>query len=282
MSPKKKNEVSTFTLKNVDITDVVKIYGLDDTGSAADGGGAAEPYVSTTSVYDLSLGRPPKAITYVDEIKNPHECLVCMLDGDGNTFLDRLDEFKQRSCFWCRHRFSTMPLGCPVVKQPIEVVRQYRSQFTKDVYRIKDRISRARYGAISAPSADTSLYFAHHDRGSEMYLVSGSSLDAKPSYHTDGIFCSFNCCRAYILDNQSSTLYHHSDTLLARMYTDVTGQVLAHPITPAPSWRLLSEYGGYLSIEDFRRGFHTVSHTFHGIVKQVPMGYMDEHSTVFI
>ena len=39
-------------------------------------------------------------------------------------------------------------------------------------------------------------------------------------------------------------------------------------ITPAAHWRLLKEYGGYMTITEFRENFNKASYEYHGITKK--------------
>jgi hypothetical protein len=72
------------------------------------------------------------------------------------------------------------------------------------------------------------------------------------AFDCDGIFCSFNCIVAY-LQEHNQYRYKDSTVLLLMMYRhifqkhrDIT------KITPSPSWKLLKEYGGHLTIEEYR------------------------------
>jgi hypothetical protein len=40
-------------------------------------------------------------------------------------------------------------------------------------------------------------------------------------------------------------------------------------IIPAPDWRLLIEYGGHLTIEEFRKNFNNIEYKNHGIIKKM-------------
>jgi hypothetical protein len=64
-------------------------------------------------------------------------------------------------------------------------------------------------------------------------------------YEMDGSFCSSSCCLAYIQDKQDDIRYADSQMLLYQM----TG---LKTITPSPSWRLLSNYGGPYSEQQFK------------------------------
>jgi hypothetical protein len=76
-------------------------------------------------------------------------------------------------------------------------------------------------------------------------------------YETDGIFCSFNCCMAYIQENKSiNPLYTNSEMLLLQMYNMTNNSKENLEIVPAPDWRLLTDFGGHLTIEKFRESFN--------------------------
>lgn len=64
-----------------------------------------------------------------------------------------------------------------------------------------------------------------------------------------GHFCSFNCAMSYNLDvNDQKTWKRKS--LLSLLYQKTYSEF--KEISPAPSWRVLKEYGGSLTIEEFR------------------------------
>ena len=62
-----------------------------------------------------------------------------------------------------------------------------------------------------------------------------------------------------VKDNRKNPLYASSVTLLHSMYSKIFGTV-SPEIAPAPHWRLLYNYGGSLSIEEFRKSFETVEY----------------------
>ena len=86
-----------------------------------------------------------------------------------------------------------MPIGCPIEYIPSKVKKQYYSEITKDKYantgfnnkkRRKDHISEKNHEFYK-------FLFRRHNS----------------HYITDGIFCSFNCCLAFIKDNWYNNLY---------------------------------------------------------------------------
>ncbi len=80
---------------------------------------------------------------------------------------------------------------------------------------------------------------------------------ADGKYTSEGCFCSFNCCMAYIQDNINKPEYAKSRYLLTRMHFEVFGDP-KFLITPAPSWKVLDNYGGTWSIEQFRSSLTNV------------------------
>ena len=77
-------------------------------------------------------------------------------------------------------------------------------------------------------------------------------------YLTDGIFCSFNCCLAFIKNNLHNNIYNYSEIFLNQIYQNLFDNT--KKIIPAPSWRLLSKFGGHLCINDFRTNFNKIEY----------------------
>jgi hypothetical protein len=65
-----------------------------------------------------------------------------------------------------------------------------------------------------------------------------------------GNFCSFNCIKSYNLDLNDSLIYKR-ESLMNLLYF-LTYSTYKE-IIPAPSWMALEEYGGTLTIEEFRK-----------------------------
>ena len=145
-------------------------------------------------------------------------------------------------CFWCRHAFSSHPIGCPIRYNPHRLVKTYNSEITKDTYTLRENISTQQL-----------------KEGKEYYVKEKVQFFDRDYYVTDGVFCSFNCTMAFILDNKANPLYLFSVNLLMKMYYD-TFLETAPTLEPAPSWRLLMTYGGHMTIEDFRKNFSKVEY----------------------
>ena len=104
-------------------------------------------------------------------------------------------------------------------------------------------------------------------------------------YTVDGVFCSFNCSLAYIKSkNETDYLFNDSLRLLNILYYNLFS--IKMEIYPAPSWRMLIEYGGDKTIEEFRDGFNRVEYKETGnyisnFPKQLPIGWLYEEKIKF-
>ena len=243
MSKTTKNKYP-FTLKGINILHLNTTYGIKTT----------EPYVeedvnlnkNTTRIVELDKVRgTPEVISFLDESKKLHTCYVSMIDFQSKMYVNLL----RYHCFWCRHPFDTQPIGCPIRYVSSQAEKKYHSQISQDTYRIKENITSKRYQNISETDQ--------------------LSLKIGEYYETDGVFCSFNCCQAWINDNKHNILYNMSSTLLTKMYNNMMGtkMIIIHP---APHWRLLEQYGGHLNIMKFRESFNKIEYKYHGITKQIP------------
>jgi hypothetical protein len=89
------------------------------------------------------------------------------------------------------------------------------------------------------------------------HKVDGDKVD---SFDCEGIFCSFNCCCAY-LNEHHEYRFKDSSILLLMMYRKLFQHYKTiTSIIPSPSWKLLKEYGGHLSIEDYRKSLQHIDY----------------------
>ena len=89
------------------------------------------------------------------------------------------------------------------------------------------------------------------------------------TFEAEGIFCSFNCIISYLSEHVDYR-YKESFTLLGMLYRRIFGVVKKMTdITPAPSWKLLKDYGGFMSIDEFRKCLQRVDfRTLHQALKK--------------
>jgi len=165
--------------------------------------------------------------SFLDASKKEHRAQLTMFNIDDHS-----------QCFWCRHSFKSMPMGCPIDHKNSHILKSYFSEITKDTYDI--------VGSVS--NSDMDEVIKQH-----------MSVMNKSHFLVDGIFCSFNCCMAFIEDNCKNMLYDNSKQLLYKMYHLCFPETpLDYKIIPAPHWRLLKLYGGNLTIEEFRKHFNQI------------------------
>lgn len=221
----------TFKLDNLDIDAINSKYDLTSSKKSS------SEFSSLTQTNSSRV----ESISYFDESKRLHSCIVSMIDYRSRIQTSDL----KYNCFWCRHPFDTQPIGCPIKYVSKFLIKRYNSNISRSTYSIKENVSENRF------DKDKSLIQSPDDY-----------------YETDGVFCSYNCCQAYIIDNKHNSLYTDSESLLMKMYNQNSSSV--SKIQSAPHWRLLTEYGGKLSISKFREGFDKVDYESHGMTRQLP------------
>ena len=220
-----------FFLKGFDIQEVDKKYGLCIVSNID-----IESTIQTnkTNIIDVIEKPEETHVSFVDD-KND-KCFITMLDWiNKDKFLQKTDI----ACFWCKHQFTSKPLGCPVKFINNRIEKSYVSYITKDKYYMKENLTKTKLDAILKIKTDS---FEITPVETEYYL-------------TDGVFCSFNCIIAFINDHSKDIFYSESKMLTYSMYREVVGKK-ATKIKSSPHWRLLKMFGGPFTISDFRKSFN--------------------------
>lgn len=190
-------------------------------------------------------------VSFVDRLKHPILCHVSQIDIASGV---KLSQNTSIPCFWCRHTFKTQPIGCPVKFVSHRVVKRFDSEINKDNYTIKENVTSNKSRHLNNEIAN----------GDDTLAVKTNGY-----FETDGIFCSFNCCRSYIQEHRNEPMYSNSAHLLVKMYNEIfkTDRVC---ISEAPDWRLIDDRGGGpLTIEKFREDFDRVTYDYHGHIKHL-------------
>jgi hypothetical protein len=237
-----------FVLKGVKTEKVDKRFGISIVSNIT-----VEDQVpqNTTKISDLTtLRNTPEIISFIDEAKKAHKCTISMIDFNTKK------EFPHSciyDCFWCRNAIpdTVMAIGCPIKYIPTQAVKSYYSEITKDRYTIKENIT------------------SKHQKAIEKSKDSNLTLLRRDYYLTDGIFCSFNCCMAYIEDHKHNSMYDLSEMLLLKMYHNIYPTKVTC-IDEAPHWRKLKQCGGDLAIEEFRDSFNKIEYKDHGYFSSTP------------
>ena len=234
MSSKKRN----FVLKNIDINVINSNYGLIIISNLNKD---KEDSRTITKITDVISPDVEYSITFLDENKKDFNCVATMVDAMSDNKLPSSTSIK---CFWCKHNFEWIPIGCPIKYVNPLIEKSYISQITKDKYYMRENIIKSKLKNLNNIDQNFDIISLPFDH-----------------YLTDGIFCSFNCCLAFIKDNSYDILYKESYSLLHSMYFDMVGKNMAK-IIKSPHWRLLKDFGGNLSIEDFRKNLNIIDYKF--------------------
>ena len=249
----RKTKKYIFTLVNINTEKIDQKYGISIVSNIyINDKPPDENITKITELAEMSNVTSSNVISFLDETKRLYQCHISMIDFNTRKETD----FLKYNCYWCRHPFESKPIGCPIRYISNKGVKKYYSEVSKDNYTIKENITYNKRNILN----ENDLSISNNSNNSII------NVEQKEFYETDGIFCSFNCCKAYIKDNKHNTLYEHSEFLLSKLYFDMIGSKNIF-INPAPHWRLLTEYGGKLSINQFRDNFNKNKYEYHGILK---------------
>ena len=244
-----KQKKRIFTLKGIDPVSVEKRYGLlpeKESLTSMEAVQISRDVTPINTLFNISDQEGNSAGFYF--IDDSREYMVSMCDSITQ------NRIKCQTCYWCRHPFDTVPIGCPIRYKPDIGIKVCTSELTKEEFAIKQEIPKN-----TVLSADN----FHHI--------------ARRVYETEGSFCSFNCCLAYLKDNHNNSWYKNSINLLMKMYIDVFPDLKFEKLIPSPPWTLLQEYGGHMTIDQFRnesrnRLFIDKGYRVTRLPKVVPMG----------
>ncbi len=108
----------------------------------------------------------------------------------------------------------------------------------------------------------------------------GSSVEIASTFETEGMFCGLCCCKAYIISKGCNLKYKNSLSLLSMMSLIMYGVFV--DIIVAPSVTLLRDYGGHLTIQEYRKAHARIkfnSTVNYKKMKMIPTSrYITEHS----
>ena len=79
------------------------------------------------------------------------------------------------------------------------------------------------------------------------------------TFYCTGNYCSWECMKAYNIDTNDNFIWKR-ESLINLMYFMTYG--LFKDIKPAASWLILKDYGGNLSIVDFRKNFDLINNDY--------------------
>jgi len=240
LNTKKRN----FTLKNINIEEIHKTYGFAIISNLDKD--VPQNSLNTTKLVDIMPSETENNISFLDEHKKDTKSVATMIEWVKQQSLPNKTHM---NCFWCRHTFETSPIGCPIKFVNSCVEKSYISQITKDKYYMKENVTKRKLDDIVKNKEELKTQHIEIAPIENDYFL------------TDGIFCSFNCALAFIKDNNQDMFYKDSYSLLYSLYEHLIGK-RPTKMSPAPHWRLLKEYGGNLTITQFRETFNILEYQF--------------------
>lgn len=208
---------------------------------------------SYTSIDSLNIKNNTKSsISFLDNTKNICKCICLSVDYDINS---------NYCCYWDRHPINItpniQPIGCPVEYVPDKITKTFKSELNHNTHKLTVNT----IGSIDEYKKDIPNDYTNN------ITYEKTKCDY---FKTDGIFCSFNCVLAYINENRKNPMYIHSIELLYEMYRRIFGVDMK--ISSAPHWKMLSVYGGKLSIQEFRNSFNNNEYKYKGEIFMIPIG----------
>lgn len=245
-----------FSLIGINIEKVDQKYEIDNITSTADDENIPQ---NTTKIDDLEVCRKKiETLTFLDETKKVRKCTISMVDFSTNKSLEN----KGYKCFWDKNTIpdNVQAIGCPIKYIPNKAVKTYHSEISKESYTISENVTSKRSRILEDESQNTKIIHNNY-------------------YQTDGLFCSLNCCLAYIEDNKWNPMFRHSPVLLMNLAKELN-EGEETEIIPAPHWRLLEDFGGKLNIIKFREGFNKIKFIDHGMYF-APIGRLYEDQIKF-
>ena len=95
-------------------------------------------------------------------------------------------------------------------------------------------------------------YYCHHTFDDKPFYIPLKYSENLDRYKLFGNFCSPNCAKSYCLNNK---ILENKIHLLCKFYKELFGP--SFKFSPAPCFLKLKEYGGNLTIEEFRKFSYT-------------------------
>lgn len=237
-----------FTLIGINTERIDQKYGITVPSNITE----EEPNPQVTTRIDdlIDSKKTPEIVSFIDDSKHLRKCNISMID-----YVKLEQEINKRTmynCFWDREPIpaNVQPIGCPIRYVSDQAVKSYYSEISKDTYTIKENITPVKASKL------------------EKQKDKRMSVIKRDYYLTDGAFCSFNCCMAFI-QATPEPLYRDSKTLLLKLYNSMYSEKVDE-IEPAHHWRKLIPYGGDMTIAQFRESLNKISYTNHGMYVDFP------------
>ena len=200
-----------------------------------------KPTQSTKKKVTQRQKKQQKTSLFQDSSKQDVKCYIRMIDKskDGCP----LPLSTTIPCWWHRKRFDSVPIGVPVVYHPVSIDNSELENVCSKLENMNIRIAEPSLKE-SGRSKNTRRHDSHDSSNGKMLT---------DYFEVEGIFCSFACMKAYVEDElrKGKDTYNNTLSLLTLMYMKMFDCKKIPSIKSAPSWKLLEEWGGHLSLQQF-------------------------------
>ena len=233
------NEENSIVLKDINIDDINKKYSLISKPLFASDG-------TITSSSQFVKPIVEKSFSVVDENvvkKNREKSLNDFIQAEAKSRVNKSNDITTLTS-------SLEKLGISN-KEIIQSDTYFKDDTGKEI-----RMIISGTNEFIKKDNDTPCWWCRHPFPKEWHPLGLPVKYINKEFHCEGIFCSFNCIMAYLHTNDTLK-YRECGQLVTLLYRAVFGKICwTERLFPAPSWKNLREYGGKLTIDEFRKTFN--------------------------
>lgn len=166
---------------------------------------------------DIMQEKSDRYVYILDSKKSKIKSWMTMIDFSRNLLMPNTINIP---CWWCREIFITRPIGLPVRYWSKE------KSYSREWKDIKEKCE-----SMNIKVDDDFEFF-----------------------ETEGVFCSFPCCKRYIFEHKHNPRYKDATSNLTLLHKLLFNEIVVIP--KAPHWKILKRWGGHLTINQFRSSFN--------------------------
>lgn len=305
-----KNIDTTFVLKDINYINLDRSYGMKDIQNFIFKNSSKDTIITETSEkknndslknlisskLSTSNKNEIKSITtklenlgFSDKIKEPFETII-RGNVKSNIYTTFNNTIKKElvsnccsfTCWYCRHSLinNTLPVIIPLkyynsYSECSLVHNSLINTIPKLEYKIFDDLS------INLVKDKEKIFYekvnlTQNDKNKLKNSDPDKSVKYNDYFEGEGTFCSFNCAVAYVSDNYSIK-YKNTGMLINKLYKHIFGFLPKEKIVPSPSWKMLKDYGGEFTIEEYRKSFQIIDYSYNWqYLKNFPNGPVSE------